>query len=177
MRIPKRLWAWVLLGVWALLAARTASLHFKTRSLLAREIPRSVGMGDSLQSMVEGLERELGERLAYAAPQGRDPLALKRVVRAPLPAGRADENAEAGRMRLSATLVSPGNSAAIIKYQGRSHTLRVGDTLDQRVIKSIDKKTVVLEHQGKSIVLMNQPAPEAEIRSEGAKRRLEDLQL
>jgi hypothetical protein len=177
MRGSKRLWTLALLGAWVLLAAKTLSLHVKTRSLLAREIPRSVGMGDSLQAMVEGLERELGDRLAYSAPEGRDPLALRRVVKVPIPGNRADEAAEAGRMRLTATLVSPGNSSAIIKYKGRSHTLRVGDTLDQRVITSIDQRTVMLEHHGKSLILVNEPAPREEIQSEGGKRRLEDLQL
>lgn len=177
MRGPKRAWAFIL-GVLLLAgAAKSLHLHLETRALLKRSLPKSLGMGDSLRTMAEGLERELKERLAYVAPEGRDPLALRRVVRLPLPAGRGDEAAEAGRMRLSATLVSPGNSSAIIKYKGRSHSLRLGDSLDHRVVRSIDKRTVVLEYQGKSVVLVNEPAPRAEIQSEGGKRRLEEIQL
>lgn len=176
MRGAKRAWA-LFLGVLLLAgAAKSLHLHLATRALVQRSLPKSLGMGDSLRAMADGLERELKERLAYAAPEGRDPLALRRVVRAPLPA-RGDEAAEAGRMRLSATLVSPGNSSAIIKYKGRSHTLRLGDSLEQRVVRSIDKRTVVLEYQGKSVVLVNEPAPRAEIQGEGGKRRLEEIQL
>ncbi len=177
MRSDKRLWAFGLVLLLLIGAAKSLQLRLETRALLKRSIPASLGMGDSLKTMAEGLERELAERLAYVAPDRRDPLALRRVVRLPLPAGRADEAAEAGRMRLSATLVSEGNSIAIIKYQGKSHTLRMGDTLDQRVVKSIDKRTVVLDFLGKSVVLVNEPAPKTEIQTEGGKRRLEDLQL
>lgn len=177
MRASKRYWA---LGLSALLligTVKTARLHFEANALLKRSLPKSIGMGDSLRIMAEGLERELAGRLAYDAPEGRDPLALRRVVRALVPAGKGDEAAEAGRMRLSATLVSAGNSIAIIKYQGRSHTLRLGDSLDQRVVKSIDKRTVTLDYLGKTLVLVNEPAPKTEAQSEGGKRRLEDLQL
>jgi hypothetical protein len=177
MRASKRLWALALSLLFLIGAGKSVQLHLQTRTLLQRKIPASIGMGDSLRTMAEGLERELADRLAYVAPERRDPLALRRVVRVPLPPGKADELAEAGRMRLSATLVSEGNSIAIIKYQGKSHTLRMGDTLDQRVVKSIDKRTVVLDFLGKSVVLVNEPAPKSEIQTEGGKRRLEDLQL
>lgn len=177
MRGAKRGWALVLGLLLLAGAAKSLHLHLETRALLERSLPKSLGMGDTLRAMADGLERELKERLAYAAPEGRDPLALRRVVRAPLPAGRGDEAAEAGRMRLSATLISPGNSSAIIKYRGKSHTLYLGDSLDNRVVRSIDKRTVVLEYQGKTVVLVNEPAPRAEIQSEGGKRRLEEIQL
>lgn len=177
MRAAKRYWAMALAVLFLAGAAKTARLHFETSALLKRSLPKSIGMGDSLRAMAEGLERELSGRLAYQAPAGRDPLALRRVVRAPVPSGKGDELAEAGRMRLSATLVSAGNSIAIIKYQGRSHTLRLGDSLDQRVVKSIDMRTVTLDYLGKTLVLVNEPAPKTEAQSEGGKRRLEDLQL
>lgn len=171
----KRLWAWALCLLLAALAAKSLFLHLETRALMKRNIPMNLGMGDSLRAMAEGLERELAGRLAYEAPALKDPLALRRVVRAPLPS--AGEGSEAGRMRLSATLISPGNSVAIIKFKGKSHTLRLGDSLEQRVVRSIDKRTVVLDYQGKSVVLVNEPATRAEIQSEGGKRRLEELQL
>lgn len=177
MRASKRYWALALSALLLLGAAKAARLHFETSALLKRSLPKDIGMGDSLRAMAEGLERELAERLAYAAPEGRDPLALRRVVRAPVPAGKGDELAEAGRMRLSATLVSAGNSIAIIKYQGKSHTLRLGDSLERRVVKSIDKRTVTLDYLGKTLVLVNEPAPKTEAQSEGGQRRLEDLQL
>lgn len=177
MHPSKRLAAWLLTGVIAAGAAKALHLRLETEKLLAREIPRSIGMGDSLKAMVDTLERELEGRIAYENPAGRDPLALRRVVKAPLPTGPGNENLEAGQMRLSATLVSQGNSSAIIKYKGRSYTLHIGDTLEQRVVKSIDKRTVVLDYRGAPVVLVNQPAPRAEIQSEGGKRRLEELQL
>ncbi len=176
MHPSKRYWILVLVILLVAGAVKSLFLDLETRALLKRSLPKSIGMGDSLRTMAEGLERELSERLAYAAPALRDPLALKRVVKAPLASDTSGEGAE-GRMRLSATLVSPGNSIAIIKYKGKSHTLRLGDSLDQHVVKSIDKRTVVLDYQGKAVVLVNEPAPKAEIQSEGGKRRLEDLEL
>lgn len=177
MHPSKRLAFWLLLAALAAASAKTLFLRAEVRALMARQIPRSLGMGDTLKAMVDTLEQELKERIAYATPEGPDPLALKRVVRAALPRGPGHEGQEAGRMRLSATLLSPGNSSAIIKYRGRSYTLRMGDTLEQRVVRSIDKRTVTLEYKGSSVVLVNEPAPKAEIQSEGGRRRLEDLQL
>ena len=176
MHPSKRYWILVLAVLLLAGAAKSLFLDLETRSLLKRSIPKSIGMGDSLRTMAEGLEKELSERLAFTPPALRDPLSLKRVVKAPLPTDKIDEQAE-GRMRLSATLVSLGNSIAIIKYKGKSHTLRLGDSLEQHVVKSIDTRTVVLDFQGKTEVLVNEPAPKAEIQSEGGKRRLEDLEL
>ena len=176
MRASKRYWALALAVALLLGAAKTAQMHFATRALMTRSLPKDIGMGDSLRAMAEGLERELAGRIAYEAPEGRDPLALRRVVRLPVPAGKADELAES-RMRLSATLVSADNPIAIIKYRGKSHTLHLGDSLDQRVVKSIDKRTVTMDYLGKSLVLVNEPAPKSEAQSEGGRQRLEDLEL
>lgn len=172
----KRLAFWILAAVLLGAAAKAVHLRSSTRALLARSLPKTLGMGDTLKSTVDTLEQELRDRIAYETPAGRDPLALKRVVKAALPRA-GGENIEAGRMRLSATLVSPPNSSAIIKFKGHSYTLRLGDTLEQRVVRSIDKKTVTFDFKGVEVILVNEPAPKAEIQSEGGKRRLEELQL
>jgi hypothetical protein len=181
MESHKRRLALILLVLWAAAAVKVAMMRADTRKLLAREIPRDLGMGDSLKAMVEVLEKDLAERTAFEPPGTKDPLALHRVVRLAPRNPDGKEAAENGRMRLSATVLSPGNFTAIIKYQGRSHTLAVGDSLDHRVVKSIDKRTVVLDYQGKPLVLVNEPAPKAEAQSEGNVKarigRLEDLDL
>lgn len=170
--------AWLLLAAWAACAFKVWSLRAETQRLMARDIPRSLGMGDSLKAMVDTLESELLRRSAFDPPAARDPLALKRVVRLPLRGFGDSSEFREGSMRLSATILSPGNHTAIVKYRGRSHSLHVGDTLDQRVVRSIDKRTVVLDHRGRPEILMNQPAPRAEIQAEGGKgRRLEELEL
>jgi hypothetical protein len=162
-------------------AFQVFSLRAETRKLLAREMPRNLGMGDTLKAMVETLENDLAERARYEPTPTRDPLALRRVVRLPAKTTAPEERSEA-HMRLSATLLAPGHFTAIVKYRGRSYNLAVGDSLDKHVVQSIDKRTVVLEHQGQTKVLVNEPASKAEVQAEGSPRaarsgRLEDLEL
>jgi hypothetical protein len=162
-------------------AFQVNSLRMETHKLLAREIPRNLGMGDTLKSMVETLEADLAARGFYEPMVQRDPLALRRVVRMPVKENAGEEKS-GSPMRLSATLLAPGHFTAIVKYQGRSHTLAVGDSLDHHIVQSIDKRTVVLEHQGRTLVLVNEPASKAEVQAEGSNRdsrrgRLEDLEL
>ncbi len=162
-------------------ALRVNLMRVETEKLLAREIPRNLGMGDTLKAMVENLEADLAARASYEPEEMRDPLALRKVVRMPakVPAG---EEVKEGRMRLSATLLSPDHFTAIVKYRGSSYSLGMGDSLDGHVVRSIDKRTVTLEYQGKTLVLVNEPAPKAEAQVEGGSRRvrsgsLEELQL
>ncbi|HKP96843.1 MAG TPA: hypothetical protein VJ385_13880 [Fibrobacteria bacterium] len=177
----KRRLAFLLALISAALAIKVAMVRSESKKLLARRIPESIGMADSVKAMVVRLEADLAERAAFEPPETKDPLALGRVVRMPVRKPSGNEMAEGGRMRLSATMLSPGNFLAIIKYKGQSHTLAVGDSLDHRVVRSIDKRTVVLEYQGKSLVLVNEPAPRAEVQTEGSAKarlgRLEDLEL
>lgn len=177
----KRRLAFFLFLILVLLAVKVVWVRSEARKLLSRPIPTSIGMADSVKAMVVNLEAALAERAAFEPPETKDPLALRRVIRLPSRKPNGNENTEGGRMRLSATMLSPGNFLAIIKYKGESHTLAIGDSLDHRVVKSIDKRTVVLDYQGRSLVLVNEPAPKAEVQTEGSAQarqgRLEDLEL
>ena len=177
----KRRLAFLLALMLAALAIKVALVRSDSRMLLSRQIPASIGMADSVKAMVVKLEADLAERAAFEPPETKDPLALRRVIRLPAHKPNGNEMTEGGRMRLSATMLSPGHFLAIIKYKGESHTLAIGDSLDHRVVKSIDTRTVVLEYQGKSLILVNEPAPQAEAQTEGSAKaqggRLEDLEL
>jgi type II secretory pathway component PulC len=177
----KRRLAFLLVLILAALGVKVMLVRSEARKLMAREIPTSIGMADSVKAMVVKLEADLAERAAYEPPESQDPLALRKVLRIAARSPSGDETAEGGRMRLSATMLSPGRFLAIIKYKGESHTLAIGDSLDHRVVKSIDKRTVVLEYQGKSLMLVNEPAPRAEVQTEGSagvrRGRLEDIEL
>lgn len=180
METQKRRLAVLFALILAALAVKVAMVRADSRKLLARQIPTSIGMADSVKAMVVELEADLAARAAFEPPETPDPLALRKVVRLPARKSSGKEMTEGGRMRLSATMLSPGNFLAIIKYKGQSHTLAVGDSLDRRVVKSIDKRTVVMEYQGRSLVLVNEPAPQAEVQTEGsaqARGRLEELEL
>lgn len=178
MKGRKRLWAWLLFAVLLVGGLRAWMLQGQARKILMREPPQAVGLGDSLQVLVEGLEKELSARAAYAAPHGPDPFDLRKAAHLLMP-GTGKEKSEDGGMRLSMTLISPDKAVAILKYRGLSHTLALGDSLDGWVLRGVDKKTITMERQGKSQVLVNQPAPKAERQLEGqaGARRLEELKL
>jgi hypothetical protein len=174
----KRFLALLLLVVLLAGGLRAFMLQDQARKLLLREPPQGVGIGDSLQLLVEGLERELGGRSTYVVPHGPDPFDLRKAAHLLIP-GTGKEKTEGGDMRLSMTLISPDKAVAIVKFKGLSHTLALGDSLEGWVLRGVDKKTITMEHLGKIQVLVNQPAPKAERQIEGqaGAPRLEELKL
>jgi hypothetical protein len=161
----------------AVAAVQVGTLGMKAKRLLAAKTPASMGMGTQLSSTVNGLEREIGERLAYEVRPGNDPLNLGKVLGRSGAGGQKQEFVESKRpIRLSCTILSSAQSTAILKYKGKSYVVAPGDSLASMKVVSIDKQQVVLNDGGKEVVLINEPAPPSEIRSRG-RNDIDELRL
>jgi hypothetical protein len=155
---------------------RTIMVGLEARKALALEMPRDMGMNEELLAKVDTLERDIARRSSYEVELARDPLKLSAVMDI-RDRGASEEFIEKHRrMRLSATIISPHQKSAVIKYRSKSYVVGVGDTLSDHRIVRIDKKTAVLEHDGKEVVLVNRPAPKHE-KSRGRERGLDDIAL
>jgi type II secretory pathway component PulC len=156
---------------------RTVMTGLEARKALSLEIPRDMGMNEELLAKVDTLERDIARRSNYEVELVRDPLKLSAVMDIRDRGAAAKEFIEKHRrMRLSATIIAPNKKSAVIKYRSKSYVLGVGDTLSDHRVVRIDKKTAVLEHDGREIVLENRPAPTHEKRR-GTSRDIEDIAL
>lgn len=157
---------------------RTLMAGFTAARVLPMTPPRSIGMGSELLTTVNRLEKEIGGRVAYEVDVKSDPLKLTRIIASKGAHGLAKaEIAESmGQLRLSCTIISSSKATAIIKHQGKSFVVAVGDEIDGRQVLSIDKKKVVLRYNGQEIELYNRPAPLAEIKYE-TREKLDNLEL
>lgn len=140
--------------------------------------PPAIGMGGDLKATVTRLEAEIGDRMAYDVKVKSDPLKLSRIIsaRGQGTVIKAEMAESMNQLRLSCTIISPTKSTAIIKHQGKSFVVSVGDDVNGRKVISIDKKRVILRFNGEDIELFNRPAPLGEIRSD-SKGKLEQLEL
>ncbi len=99
----------------------------------------------TLKSTIDSLELFWENRQAYVFSVIDDPLYLPRVIKDyTLVSGTKQEAEEEENIRLTATVVD-SNPKAIIKYNGKSYVVRVGDWLGNVYkVESIEKKQVVL---------------------------------
>lgn len=114
----------------------------------------------ALAATIDSLEAHWSRRLGYHFNIDQDPLYLGRVIMGFTYGNQGyKEYDEGGAPRLSATVaVNNDTPVAIIKYLGKSYVLREGQEFgDGYVVKAIDKQEVVLNKNGKSITLHNQP--------------------
>lgn len=166
----------LLLVLLALSAWRVLSLQAEARKWERKPMPTSQGLGEDLELMVKALEEEISARIHYTPPTGPDPFDLRKVVNMPS-RQQVGEKSEGVGMRLTMTLLSPQKSVAVLKHGGQSFTLAMGDSLDGWFVREIGSKTVTLQKGEVVRVLVNQPAPKAELQREGGVRRVEDLKL
>jgi hypothetical protein len=159
-------------------AVRTLVAAFMAARVMPMAPPRTIGMGSDLLATVNRLEKEVSGRIAYDVDVKSDPLKLSRIIDSKGRQGIAKaEIAESMKeLRLSCTIISPNKSTAIIKHQGKSYVVGVGDEIEGRQVISIDKKKVVLRYNGQEIELYNRPAPLGEIKFE-TKEKLDQLEL
>ena len=158
--------------------ARTIVAGFTAAKVMPMAPPKTIGMGGELSATVNRLEKEITERIAYDVDVKSDPLKLSRIIDAKGKAGIAKaEIAESmNQLRLSCTIISPTKATAIIKFQGKSFVVGVGDDVAGRQVLSIDTKKVVLRYNGQELTLFNKPAPLGEIKFE-TKEKLDQLEL
>jgi hypothetical protein len=114
----------------------------------------------ALANRIDSLEANWERRRAYHFKVDQDPLYLGRVILGfTYSAQGYKELDEGGIPRLSATVdVVNDRPMAIIKYMGKSHVVKIGDSFgDGYVVNDIQQKEVRLRKNGKTITLQNQP--------------------
>lgn len=120
--------------------------------------PVSLDANTNLRATLDTLEAVWAERQQFRFRLKQDPLFLGRVIKDFKYDSRGRrESLEENEIRLTATVVDE-NPKAIIKFNGKSFVVQAGDYIGKvyRVIK-IDKKQVLLEKNGKKMVLTNKP--------------------
>lgn len=122
-----------------------------------------LGSGDpQLRATVEQLESDLRDRMAYTFKTDHDPLDLTQVIQGQRflsHLGFSESFESYRRMRLSCTVIAE-NSAAVIKYQGRSRILRIGDVLDGYRLVEIEPQRAVMDGPDGKLELVTEKAPE-----------------
>ncbi len=114
----------------------------------------------ALAAKIDSLESNWQRRRNYRFKVEQDPLYLGRtVVGFTYGTQGFAEYDEGGDPRLSATVeVVNDNPMAIIKYMGKSHVLRTGDTFGNGyTVEKIDRQEVVIRKNGKSTTLHTEP--------------------
>jgi len=118
------------------------------------EQPATLEENEALKATIDTLEILWKNRQGYVFNVNKDPLHLGRVIKdfKYAEGGGYDAN-EDSEIRLSATVVDD-NPKAIIRYNGKSYVVQIGDLIgtSYRVLQ-IEKMQVVLDHNGKRIVL------------------------
>ena len=112
----------------------------------------------ALKAILDTLETAWERRQGYRFRVNQDPLHLGRVIKDFEYSRKGKiETEEEDKIRLTATVIDE-NPKAIIKYNGKSYVVQAGDYLGKiyRVIK-IEKMQVVLDNNGKRLVLVNKP--------------------
>jgi hypothetical protein len=126
-------------------------------------VQETLGSEDpQLSATVDELETDLQERMAYTFDIDHDPLDLTQVVqgkRLLAHLGYTESLESQNIMRLSCTVIAQ-EPAAVIKYQGKSRILRVGDTIDGYELIELEPKRAVLRGHGETLNLVTQKAPE-----------------
>jgi hypothetical protein len=114
----------------------------------------------SLALVIDSLEASWNRRINYRFGVAQDPLYLGRTI-VGFSYNRAGykEIEEDTEFRLSATVVDV-HPKAIIKYQGKSKVVQVGDMVgDGYYVRDIQAKEVTLVRGGQPIVLKNKGLP------------------
>jgi hypothetical protein len=128
----------------------------------------TLGTDPQLEETVNTLEKSLDDRMAYQTHVSIDPLDLTRVITSKLflaSLGLKETLEQAGRMRLSCTVVGE-NPSAVIKFMGRSHIVHEGDTFNGFKVDKITTAQCFMSKSGSRLILVNESAPEGEV-SEG----------
>lgn len=140
---------------------KTYTISKEVRSFQREEAGDVMGTDPQLLETVSNLESEMKARTNYVFKSDKDPLRLSNVIRSPklLAALGYSESFEGEEdMRLNLTIIGETPYASI-KYMGKYHNLKIGDTIGGFTVIKIDKKTVVLRKGRKTITLHNRLDP------------------
>lgn len=124
------------------------------------ETVETLDTDEALANTIDSLEANWQARSNYRFRIEQDPLYLGRVIIGFTYGSQGfKELEEGGSPRLSATLaVTDDVPMAIIKYMGKSHVLREGESFgDGYQVRNIERQKVQLSKNGKTITLQNEP--------------------
>jgi hypothetical protein len=140
------------------------TLSKEIKKAISLEYPEEIGLNEELKEQIDLLEQDISRRMSYEIALSRDPLNLNKIVNIPQRRGSAsaEKFKAASKLRLSCTMISPGNKSAVMKYKGKSKIVSIGDVIAGSKVVSIDAKEVVLLKDGKKSILRNKPAPTLE---------------
>ncbi len=112
----------------------------------------------ALTATLDTLENTWISRQSFKFLVNQDPLHLGRVIKDFQYADNGKtETEEDNSIRLTATVID-SNPKAIIKYNGKSYVVQTGDYLGKNYkVMTIEKMQVVLDNNGKRLVLINKP--------------------
>ena len=116
-----------------------------------------------LRETIEQLEADLRDRMDYTFDVEQDPLELTQVIQGKrflAQLGFSESLEFQTQMRLSCTVVSTAEAAAIIKFGGRSRVLRIGDEINGYRVTEIERKRAVLISPDETLVLVTEKAPD-----------------
>ncbi len=134
------------------------------RAVLGSEDPQ-------LRTTIEQLEEELQDRLTYEFDVSHDPLDLTQVIHGRkflASLGFSESYESQTKLRLSCTVIAE-KPAAVIKFQGRSRILRLGDEINGYRLTEIHPERAVLVRGGERLTLTTEKAPET-IQAEKSRR-------
>ena len=120
--------------------------------------PATLDANNTLRASIDTLESSWEKVQNYKFQVNQDPLHLGRVINdfKYTEAGRT-ETEEESDLRLTATVVDD-NPKAIIKYRGKSYVVKVGESIENAYrVMSIEKKQVILQYGGGTIILVTKP--------------------
>ncbi len=160
----------ILAALWIAMSNVRYSRRIDHYNQQARQI--GIGSDEELSRTVATLETELKERLDYETNVEGDPLDLTKVIQSKkflARLGLRESLEQQGRMRLSCTVVGPGESA-VVKFLGRSYVIHTGDIFNGYRVEAIEPERVVLQKGGAQLVLVNEKAPQGEIEELGGGR-------
>jgi len=164
--IIKSLMAVAIAGLIALIGYSTFVLFYtipERSEVGAGEQPATLEENEALKATIDTLEIMWENRQSYVFDISQDPLHLGRVIKDFKYASGGDaDGMEDSEIRLSATVVD-SNPKAIIKYNGKSYVVQIGDLIgtSYRVLK-IEKMQVILDHNGQRVVLETKRAAEGD---------------
>lgn len=125
--------------------------------------PATLDANIALKATIDTLETSWEQVQNYSFQVGQDPLHLGRVLKdftyAQTGSAEMQEDTD---IRLTATVVDD-HPKAIIKFRNKSYVVQVGESIENiyRVI-SIEKKQVVLQYSGGTLVLITKPVQNEE---------------
>ena len=151
-----------ILGVLLLFAVSWGAFKAVTEARANHENEDNVETLDSdvaLAGTIDSLESHWVKRQNYKFQVRQDPFYLGRVLIGFSYAEQGYKETEEGAgIRLSATVTIPGDAPmAIVKFQGKSYVVRVGDKFNGYTVLEISEKLVILDFKGRRVSLKNKP--------------------